>query len=185
MLVILIVACEIGFWVLLASGLMARYVLRRRRLSTALLVGVPLVDVVLLAATVVDLSRGATAELAHGLAAAYLGFSVAFGHSMIRWADQRFAHRFAGGPEPDRPPREGPARVRHEWRELGKAALAWAVACGLLGLAILAVGDPERTAELEGWIVRLSIVLAIWALWPITATLRQMSSRAAGRPRCG
>ena len=172
MLVTVVIAAEIAFWVLLAAGLSARYVLRRRRLGAALLVGVPLVDVVLLAASTADLARGATAEFGHGLAAAYLGFSVAFGHSLIRWADERFAHRFADGPPPTRPPRFGRARTRHEWREFGKAALAWAIASGLLGLAILIVGDAERTAELQGWIARLSVVLAIWAIWPVSYTLR-------------
>ena len=104
MLVAIIIATEIGFWVLLGAGLAARYLLDRRRLSTVLLASVPLVDLVLLIATVIDLSGGATAGFKHGLAAAYIGFSVAFGHSVIRWADQRFAHRFAGGPPPWRPP---------------------------------------------------------------------------------
>ncbi|WP_407342151.1 hypothetical protein [Pengzhenrongella phosphoraccumulans] len=87
MLVAVIAACEVGFWVLLGAGLVARYALRRPRLGAALLVGVPLVDLVLLAATVLDLRAGSTATFVHGLAAAYIGFSVAFGHSTIRWAD--------------------------------------------------------------------------------------------------
>jgi hypothetical protein len=126
---------------------------------------------VLLVATVIDLSRGATADFTHGLAAAYIGVSLAFGHSMVRWADQRFAYRFAGGPAPWRPPSGGRARARHEWREFAKAALAWAVSCGLLLAAIAIVGDAERTEALEAWIVRLTLVLGIWALWPITHTL--------------
>lgn len=169
---VVIVACEIGFWVVLGAGLVARYLLRRQRLSTALLIGVPVTDLVLLAATVADLRRGASADFTHGLAAAYLGFSVAFGPSMVRWADQRFAHRFAGGPPPWRPPRSGPARVRHEWREWGKAVLAWAIACAVLGLAILLVGDPARTAALQGWIGRLTLVVVIWFVAaPLWATL--------------
>ena len=59
MIVAVIVACEIGFWVVLAAGLVSRYVLRRRRLSTALLAAVPLVDLVLLVVSVLDL-RGAS-----------------------------------------------------------------------------------------------------------------------------
>jgi hypothetical protein len=171
MLIAIIVACEIGFWVVLGAGLVARYVLERRRLSVVLLTLVPFVDLVLLVATVIDLSQGATADFSHGLAAAYIGFSVAFGHSMIRWADQRFAHRFAGGPEPWKPPREGWANVRYEWREFGKAAIAWAVSCALLLAAIAIVGDANRTEALEGWIARLSMILAIWSLWPITHTI--------------
>jgi hypothetical protein len=171
MLLAIIIAAEIAFWVVLLAGLAARYLLGRRRLGAILLVLAPMVDLVLLTATVIDLARGATAEFAHGLAAAYIGFSVAFGHSVIRWADERFAHRFAGGPPPQRKPRYGRARARYEWREFGKALLAWTIAAGLLGAAIAIVGDADRTQELQGWIVRLTIVLAIWSLWPITHTL--------------
>ncbi|WP_433154230.1 hypothetical protein ACQPZ8_22740 [Actinomadura nitritigenes] len=171
MLVGIIAACEIGFWVVLAAGLVARYPLRMRRTGAALLVGVPLVDLVLLVATVADLRGGATAGFAHGLAAAYLGYSVAFGHSMVRWADERFAHRFAGGPPPRRKPRYGRARARYEWVEFGKAAIATGIACALLLAMIALVGDPDRTAALTGWTARLGLVLAIWSLWPITHTL--------------
>jgi hypothetical protein len=171
MLLLVIVAAEIGFWVLLAAGLVARYPLGRRRLGAILLASVPLVDVGLLVATVIDLNNGATADFRHGLAAAYIGFSVAFGHSVIRWADQRFAHRFAGGPPPWRPPRGGRERARHEWREFGKAALAWAVSVGLLLAAIAIVGDADRTEALQGWIARLTTILAVWSLWPITQTI--------------
>jgi hypothetical protein len=171
MLIAIIVACEIGFWIVLGAGLHARYVLGRRRLGGILLACVPLVDLVLLVATVIDLAQGATADFGHGLAAAYIGFSVAFGHSAIRWADQRFAHRFAGGPPPWRPPRGGRERARYEWREFGKAAVAWAVSCGLLAAAIAIVGDAERTEALEGWIARLTMIVAIWSLWPITHTI--------------
>ncbi|MEU6752248.1 hypothetical protein ABZ914_39035 [Spirillospora sp. NPDC046719] len=171
MLVGIIAACEIGFWVVLAAGLVARYPLRMRRTGAALLLGVPLVDLVLLAATVADLRGGATAGFAHGLAAAYLGYSVAFGHGMVRWADERFAHRFAGGPPPRRKPRYGRARARYEWVEFGKAAVATGIGCALLLAMIALVGDPGRTAALTGWTARLGLVLAIWSLWPITHTL--------------
>lgn len=181
MLVALILACEIGFWVVLGSGLVARYLLGRRRLGAILLALAPVVDLVLLTATVIDLSRGATAGFAHGLAAAYIGFSVAFGHSMIRWADARFAHRFAGGPPPPRPPRHGWARARHEWREFGKAVVAWAVSCGLLVAAIVIVGDPDRTQALTDWLLRLTLVLGIWSLWPITYTLWPAKPKPGGR----
>ena len=172
MLVAVIVACEVAFWVLLGAGLVSRYLLRWPRVGAALLVCVPLVDLVLLAASVVDLRRGSTATTAHGLAAAYIGFSVAFGHGTIRWSDEHFAHRFAGGPPPQRAPRYGWARTRHEWREWGKAVLGWAIACGLLLAAILLVDDAARTEQLRGWIVRLSVILVVWLLgWPVFYTI--------------
>src|SRR5918998_1454330 len=120
MLVAIIVGAEIAFWVVLAAGLVARYLLGRRTLGAVLLAAAPAVDLVLLTASVIDLSRGASAGFAHGLAAAYIGFSVAFGHSVIRWADARFAHRFAGGPPPPPRPR-GWAKVRRDWAEWCRA----------------------------------------------------------------
>ena len=173
MLVAVILACEIGFWVVLAAGLVSRYLLGRPRLGAALLVCVPLVDLVLLVATVLDLRRGGTADVTHGLAAAYLGFSVAFGHSVIRSADARFAHRFAGGPPPPKPPRYGAARVRHEWREFGKATLGWAVSCGLLLTACVLCNDSARTAALTSWRSLLTLILAVWFVsGPLWASLR-------------
>ncbi len=88
-----------------------------------LLVCVPLIDLILLFATILHLRSGVTADETDGLAAAYIGVSVAFGPSMIRWADARFAHRFAGGPPVQRPPKRGGARARCGWQEFRKAAL--------------------------------------------------------------
>lgn len=162
MLLAVIVACEIGFWVVLAAGLVSRYLLRKPGLGAALLICVPLVDLVLLAATVLDLRGGATADFTHGLAAAYLGFSVAFGHGIIAAADAHFAHRFAGGPRPPGRPRYGAARTRHEWREFGKAACAWALSCALLLAAIVLVGDSARTSAFASWLSLLTLVLGVW-----------------------
>lgn len=114
---------------------------------------------------------GARIAFGHGLAAAYIGFSIAFGHSIVRWADERFAHRFAGGPSPSRSPRHGWARVRYLWRDFGQALLAWLISYALLAGAIMVVNDAARTEALEGWIGRLTAILVIWALWPVTSTV--------------
>lgn len=161
-IVAIIVACEIGFWVVLAAGLTARYGLRWRRVSSVLLMCVPLVDLVLLSATVLDLRNGAEASAAHGLAAAYLGFSVAFGHQTISALDARIAHRFAGAPAPERAPRHGPALVRREWRQWRQALLAWSIACALLTAAVAFVNDGSRTAELRSWLWGLTAALIVW-----------------------
>ena len=174
MIYVLIVACEVGFWVVLFAGLAARYLLRCPRLGAALLVCVPLVDLVLLGASAIDLRYGGGgASLAHGLAAVYLGVSVAWGHSMVRWADARFAYRFAGGPPPPRPPKTGSDHARRERRQWGRHLLAWAVGCALLLGGVALVGDPGRTGALisiaAGWTVLLLIDF-VWSfsytLWP-------------------
>jgi hypothetical protein len=167
----LIVAAEIGFWVILAGGLAARYVLRRPRLGAALLVATPLVDVFLLIATVVDLRGGATATVAHSLAAIYIGVSLAFGHSMVRWADARFAHRFAGGPKPDPGPRHGRAHAAHERRGWLRHLLAWAIGSGLMLIGVAVVGDADRTDALLQTAGLWTLVLTIDFLISFSYTL--------------
>lgn len=174
-----IVACEIGLWVLLGAGLAARYLLRLRGLSTVLLASIPLLDVVLVVAVALDLGRGEPAGTVHGLAGIYLGFSVAFGPAIVRWADVRFAHRFAGGPPPVRAPRHGPERREHLWREWRRVVVAAAIATAtLLGLAVL-FGGPEQDAVLYGWTGRCWLVVAIWLvagpLWESGARDRSRS----------
>lgn len=97
---LLIIACEIGFWIFVISGLVARYIFMKKKLSSILLICTPLVDIILLVATYIDLLNGAVADFIHGLAAIYIGVSVAFGKQMIAWADRQFAYRFAGAPRP-------------------------------------------------------------------------------------
>ena len=157
-----IVACEVGFWLLLAAGLATRYALRKPKAGAVLLALVPVVDLVLLVVTVLDLLGGAKPSALHGLAAVYLGFSMVFGPSMVRWADVRFAHRFSGGPAPVKP--SGAAKTRHEWREWGKCVLACAISAGLLLLAILIVDSAEQAAPLWGWLPKLGTLTAIWFL---------------------
>jgi hypothetical protein len=174
-LVAAIVACEIGFWVVLVAGLAARYLLRRRRLGAVLLAAVPLVDLALLVLTVVDLRGGTQPRTAHGVAAVYLGFSVAFGPTLVRWADVRAAHRWAGGPAPEPKPAGGtPARLRLEWLEFGRACVAVGISAVLLVGAALLVGDRADTAPLLAWLLRLALVLAVWLVgWPVAETVRR------------
>ncbi|GGC85029.1 hypothetical protein GCM10011512_09890 [Tersicoccus solisilvae] len=169
MIAAVIIACEVGFWVLIALGLIARYPLRMRRTGTVLLAATPVVDLVLLAVTVIDLRAGATAGLLHGLAALYLGFSIAYGHQMIRWADLRFAHRFAGGP----PPRKLTGRVYATecWKDVARTVLAAAIASGLLALLTALVGDPSRTEALTGLYRILGIVVAVELIWAVSYTI--------------
>lgn len=167
-------AGEIGFWVLIAAGLIARYPLRRPRIGAILLLGVPVLDVVVLLAAVADLARGAQPNALHGLAALYLGFSVVFGPGLVRWADVRFAHRFADGPPPQ-PKATGRAKAVQEWREWGKCLAASAISAVLLGAAILVVGpSSDNASPLWGWLGRLGVIIVIWfvtgPLWHLEDT---------------
>jgi hypothetical protein len=167
----LILAGEVAFWAFVLGGLVARYLLRRPRLGVALLLMTPLVDLALVAATVIDLRAGATADVFHGLAAIYVGVSIAFGRRMIRWADERFAHRFAGGPPPKRPPKHGPEHARYQRRGWYRHLLAWAVGSSLLFGMVLLVGDPARTESLSARAAVWALIIAIDFVWSFSYTL--------------
>ena len=158
----LVVACEVAFWVFLAAAVVARYVLRRRRLSTVLLLCEPLIEVVLLVATVTDLLRGAEATWTHGLAALYLGFTVGFGKYTVQRVDAWVAWRFFDGPRPPKPPAGGRARLAYEWRLWLRVLLAWTVAVAVLGVLWLIADAPDQREVLLAWGGRASLVLVLW-----------------------
>jgi len=169
MILAAIVICEIAFWVVLLGGLAARYLLRRPRLSAVLLISAPVIDLILLAFVLVDLLGGGTASWQHGVAAIYIGFSVAYGTRMVAWADARFAHRFAGGPTPQR--LAGSAYTLKCWMDVLRTLAMAAIAGAILGGLILLVGDPQRTAALEGFFRILGIIFVADLLWAVSYTI--------------
>ncbi len=165
MIAAVIVACEVGFWVVLGAGMLLRYPLGRPRLGAVVLAGTPLVDVVLLAAAAIDLHGGADFANIHALAAVYLGFSLAFGHSLVRWADVRFAHRFAGGPPPPPKPAAGsPARRAALWAEWFRVVLAAGIASAVLCLLALVADSDQRAVALQS-AAPLGIVVVVWLVF--------------------
>lgn len=168
-----IVAGEIAFWVFVIAGLFARYTLRKEKLGALLLLGTPVIDVLLIAFTVIDLQNGTPASIFHGLAAIYVGVTVAFGRSMIAWADARFLYWFASGPKPAGKPKYGKQRAKHERSGWFKHLLAWALGSALLYGMILLIDNSEQTKSLQQmsylWFAILMIDLVIsfsYTIWP-------------------
>ncbi|MEV5664591.1 hypothetical protein [Streptomyces flaveolus] len=185
MVVALIIACEVGFWVLLALGLAARYLLKWRRTSVVLLLCEPLLELVLFAVTAVDLRNGAEPGWEHGLAALYIGYTVAYGHCTIRWLDGHAAHRLGGGPPPVKPPRHGMPRARHEGRLWLRTVLGGAVACALLQGAVWYVGDEGDVSSLRAFqwaalrVVGIHGLIAFtYLIWPKKAPAGTPSTEA-------
>lgn len=175
-----IIACEVGFWVAIVAGLLARYAFDRHRLGGILLLAAPVIDLVLLVLVAVDLLGGGTASWHHGLAALYIGVSVAYGHRMIGWADAKFASRFRGAAP--RPALSGAAYTIACWKDVPRTMLASAVAAAILGGLILVVGDAERTSELLGFFPILGLIVVIDLVWAISYSIwpKRAPAAAAG-----
>ncbi len=152
-----IVCCEILFWVFIVAGLIVRYGFRRERLGFRLMAMSPVIDIVLLLLTVFDLSRGSTATLAHGLAAIYIGVSLAFGKQMIAWADERY-RRFILREQVSR---EQISKARKERNGFYRHVLAFLIGGALLGAMILWLGDAEQTESLLRTLQLWGLVLVI------------------------
>ncbi|MFJ6053509.1 hypothetical protein [Streptomyces sp. NPDC092307] len=170
MIVALIIACEVGFWVLLAAGLALRYLAKMPRLGAAVLLCEPLMELVLLVVTTLDLKNGAEPDWKHGLAALYIGYTVAYGHYTITWLDGHAAYRLAGGPKPTGPG-YGTERARHEWKLWIRTVIAAAVALTLLQSAIWFVGDAGDVSSLKGWQFSALRVVGIHALVAVAYTI--------------
>lgn len=173
-----ILGAEAAFWILLFGGLAVRYLFKRRRLSTIMLIGVPVVDLVLLALTAIDLAGGQEPNFSHILAAVYLGFTIGFGHALITKTDRWFAYKFAGGPEPVKQPKSGPAYVRNAWLEWRRLVIAWAIAVIVI-VAMKAFSGwsvPTSIAEANndpmwGMALRLTLIVGVWLVaGPVYAT---------------
>lgn len=160
----LIIASEVGFWILLALGLVLRYLLRMPRSGAVVLALIPLIDVVLLGAVAFDLHSGAEVSRVHQLAGLYLGVSVAFGPSIVRWGDVWAAYWTGHGPKPLKAPSRGPAALKHEMRSFVRWLLAAIITSAVVGLLALTVADEEQLAGLLIVFPALGIVTALWLL---------------------
>jgi hypothetical protein len=161
-LYLLIVACEVAFWLILLVSLIVRYILQREKASRWLLYSLPAVDALLFTVATLDLKSGTPATMAHGLAAAYVGFTLAFGSLAVRWADAHFAHRFAAGAVPAKAPSTGWSAVRYEVALWMRCIVAWIIALVLLTGLIAFVGDEEITRPLRAWYAFALGSIALW-----------------------
>lgn len=173
----LIVSCEVAFWVVLILALAVRYLLKRVRLSRGLLFCLPLIDLLLIAFTAIDLRRGAAPTFAHGLAAAYIGFTVAFGPIAVKWADEHFAHKFAAGPEPSKAPSRGWELVRYDFWLWVRCIAAAAITVVLVEALVYVVGDNERSQPLLAWHKHAFGAVVVWLafgpIWSLVTAWRR------------
>ncbi|RYL92648.1 hypothetical protein ABNN70_01950 [Sporolactobacillus sp. Y61] len=168
-----IIADEISFWLFILLGLITRYIMKKEKLSLFFFISTPFLDLLLLILTFFDLRSGHPASFAHALAAIYIGVSIAFGSQMVKWADVRFAHHFAGGPAPAKKPKFGKAHARWERQGWYRHLLAWFIGSGLMLVVYFLSGHPDqnevlfKTARL--WLIILAadfIISFSYTLFP-------------------
>ncbi|MGM7723929.1 hypothetical protein [Metabacillus sp. Hm71] len=168
----MIVFCEVAFWVVIVLGLTVRYLFKQKRLGLILLALTPLIDLILLITAGFDLYRGANATLAHALAAVYIGVSLAYGKSMIEWADQRFQYYVMKQGEKPRK-QYGMEYAKHNLTNFLRHIIAYVIGVGLLAGIMFLIDDPSRTEALGGVLRIWSLVLGIdfiftisYFIWP-------------------
>ncbi len=174
---VLIISCEVAFWVVLVLALAARYLRKRKRLSRGLLICLPLIDLLLITFTAIDLRRGTTPTFAHGLAAAYIGFTIAFGPVAVKWADEQFAHRFAAGPKPPPAPSRGWELVLYDINLWVRCIVAAAITVALVEGLVYVVGDNERSQPLLAWHKHAFGAIVVWLIlgpiWSLVTAWRR------------
>ena len=167
-----IIAAEIGFWVVIILGLTLRYIGNYKKLGAFFLLLTPVIDLFLLIVTAMDLVNGGNPTGAHAVAAIYLGMSVAFGKSMIRWADERFLYYIKKeGTKTER--KTGFAYARHSLKGSFQHVFAYIIGAGFLFFLIYLVNDPERSSvffeTLKVWslVLGLDFLISIsYFIWP-------------------
>ncbi|SHG83546.1 hypothetical protein [Ornithinibacillus halophilus] len=163
----LIIACEIGFWVFILLGLVTRYIFKKESLGLFLLAMTPVVDFILLAATSYDLYQGATATTAHALAAIYIGVSIGFGKSMIKWADERFSYYVTKtGPKPVK--LYGIDYAKTYFKSWLRHLLSYVIGATIIGIIYVLINDYERTEAMVQILGLWSLVLVIDLVLSIT-----------------
>jgi hypothetical protein len=171
MLIVIIVACEVLFWLFLLAGLLIRYILKAPKAGMALLMLTPVADTILLIAAAIDLRSGAAPAFAHALSAIYLGLSLAYGKRIIAWADERFAFRFAGGPAPKQLPKTGAAHAAAERRGWLRHLLMFAISCAIMSLLVLIAAGDKMPEAFWGMVRVWALILFIDFLISFSYTL--------------
>lgn len=149
-MIIWIIAAEIAFWIAIGAGLISRYVFKLEKLSLLFFLMTPLIDLALVILTTIDLQSGATATTAHGIAAIYIGVSIAYGKSMIAWADEKFQVWFLKKPS-SKKVLFGRDKGIYEIKMWFKHVIAYLIGSALLWIMIIYVGQQSTEALFNVW----------------------------------
>ena len=148
-----IIAAEVAFWIVIIAGLFSRYVLKFKKVSILFFLLTPLIDLGLIVLTVIDLRNGATATTAHGLSVIYIGVSIAYGKTMIAWADEKFQICFLKKPSTKKA-LTGMSKAIFELKMWARHVIAFSIG-SLLFWGIITYVGSQGTEALSG----------VWRVW--------------------
>lgn len=158
-----IIAAEIAFWIVILIALVCRYRFNKPKLSIFFFTLTPVIDLLLILLTAMDLKAGTPASASHGIAAIYIGVSIAYGKTMITWADEKFQQWFLKI-QIEKQRLTGLAKGIYEVKMLGLHVLAYIISTSLLYAMIVFIGQHTDTSSLLQVMKIWGIVLIIDAV---------------------
>ncbi|MFJ7662673.1 hypothetical protein ACIQXW_09745 [Lysinibacillus sp. NPDC097162] len=158
-----IITAEIAFWIVILIGLVCRYRFKKPKLSIIFFALTPVIDLLLVLLTAMDLRAGTPASISHGIAAVYIGVSIAYGKTMITWADEKFQQWFLKLPI-EKKRLTGLAKGIHEIKMLGLHVIAYVISASLLYAMIVFIGELTDTSSLLQVMKVWGIILIIDAI---------------------
>lgn len=171
-----IIAAEIGFWLVIILGLTLRYIFNYKKQGSFFLFLTPVIDLFLLIVTALDLLKGGNATMSHAIAAIYLGVSIAYGKSIIRWADERFLYYIKKeGTKPEK--KTSFEYARYSLKGSFQHLLAYFIGVGFLLVLIYLINDADRSSKLFETLKIWSLVLGIDFIISISYFIFYMAKR--------
>ncbi|WP_155250734.1 hypothetical protein [Pseudoalteromonas luteoviolacea] len=137
----------------------------KRKVSSVILACVPLIDLLLLMFVIYDLLNGSYATFAHGLATAYIGFTIAFGPLLVGCVDKWFSYKFSQGPSPVPTALTGWQAVLDELKLWFRCILAVLIIYVLLILIVVLVDDPAKTHAITIWFKIPVFTVLFWFIF--------------------
>lgn len=155
----LIIICEILFWVFAILGVFFRSIIKNAKLGNFFLILIPIDDLLLIIFNIVSLLMGEPFSYSHSLSGIYLGVTIAFGKTIIKWLDNKM-NRVKTNKKKD---------YHYEMFHLKKwllAVLIYLIVMGVFYMILTMTGESHNTFEaLPGFIIVTVIWYVTGPLW--------------------
>lgn len=168
-MILLIIICEILFWIFLILGILIRYAFKSQKLSNLFLLSTPLIDLLLIFLTYNDLANNNEPTFMHGLSFVYIGYSIIYGKRTIKWADNLFNYYFNNAKNPNQFKVKEKNKLKYQWKEFKRICL-----CSLIILSFLLIGIYLSGFEHSFWFIYwIIVVISTVLIWFIIGPVKE------------